>query len=98
MKFIILGQFEGLQQKTDWVQFMGNNHEQASKKCDELGIVIENVYVTVAGPCQFVVAMECPSSESMLTFQAWYNKQGRGSFEAFPAFDLETALGALEKS
>jgi uncharacterized protein with GYD domain len=98
MKFIILGQFEGIKQDDDWVQFMGNNHEQASKKCDELGIVIENVYVTISGPCQFVVVMECPSDESMLSFQGWYNKQGRGSFKAISCFDLETALGALEKS
>ena len=98
MKFILLGKFEGADQTTDWGAFMANNHERAAEKCEELGINIENVYVTVAGPCQFVVAMEVPSSEAMLAFQAWYNKQGRGSFEAFPAYDLETALEALKKS
>ena len=98
MKFILLGQFEGLDQKTDWVAFMGHNHEQAAGKCAELGINIENVYVTLAGPCQFVVVMDVPTSEAMLVFQAWYNKQGRGSFEAFPAYDLESALEALKQS
>jgi uncharacterized protein with GYD domain len=98
MKFIILGQFEGQEQDTDWGAFMGHNHEQAEGKCNELGIVIENVYLTIAGPCDFIVVMECPSADSMLSFQAWYNKQGRGTFEAIPAFDLETALEAAKKA
>ena len=98
MKFVILGNFEGTDKDTDFVAFMGHNHEQASKKCDELGIVIENLYVTIAGPCQFIVGMDCPDADSMLAFQAWYNKQGRGSFEALPAFDLDSAIKALQRS
>jgi uncharacterized protein with GYD domain len=98
VKFILLGKFEGMNADTDWVEFMGNNHAQAAAKCEALGISIERVYVTLAGPCQFVVAMDCPSSESMLAFQAWYHKQGRGTFQALPAYDLDTALAALKRS
>ncbi len=98
MKFVLYGNFEGAQSGTDWVEFMNTNHGAADAKCKELGIVIESLYVTLAGPFQFIVGLESPTTDAMLAFQLWYSCQGRGRFESMPAFELDTALAAAAKA
>jgi uncharacterized protein with GYD domain len=59
---------------------------------------IESLYLTLAGPHQFVVGVEAPSTEAMFTFQLWYNCQGRGSIQVVPAYTLEQGMAAAAKA
>ena len=70
MKYILLGSID-----SKWLNKQSERYTKASKKLQQLGIKLENVYYT-QGQYDFVDIINAPGPESVLTFSIWYANKG----------------------
>ena len=80
MKYILLGTID-----SKWLNKQSERYIKSSKKLQQLGIKLENVYYT-QGQYDFVDVINAPGAESVLTFSIWYANKGYGRIQTLPAF------------
>ena len=80
MKYILLGSID-----SKWLNKQSQRYTKSSKKLQQLGIKLENVYYT-QGQYDFVDVVNAPGPESVLTFSIWYANKGYGRIQTLPAF------------
>ena len=80
MKYILLGSID-----SKWLNKQSERYTKSSKKLQQLGIKLENVYYT-QGQFDFVEVINAPGPESVLTFSIWYANKGFGRIQSLPAF------------
>ena len=80
MKYILLGSIN-----SKWLNKQSERYTKSSKKLQQLGIKLENVYYT-QGQFDFVDVVNAPGPESVLTFSIWYANKGYGRIQSLPAF------------
>ena len=71
-------------------------YTKSSKKLQQLGIKLENVYYT-QGQYDFVDVINAPGPESVLTFSIWYANKGYGRIQSLPAFGDKVMMKAQIK-
>ena len=80
MKYILLGSIN-----SKWLNKQSERYTKSSKKLQQLGIKLENVYYT-QGQFDFVDVINAPGPESVLTLSIWYANKGYGRIQSLPAF------------
>ena len=91
MKYILLGTID-----SKWLNKQSERYIKSSKKLQQLGIKLENVYYT-QGQYDFVDVINAPGAESVLTFSIWYANKGFGRIQTLPAFGDKAMKRAQSK-
>ena len=91
MKYILLGSID-----SKWLNKQSERYTKSSKKLQQLGIKLENVYYT-QGQYDFVDIINAPGPESVLTFSIWYANKGFGRIQSLPAFGDKAMKKAQSK-
>ena len=91
MKYILLGTID-----SKWLNKQSERYIKSSKKLQQLGIKLENVYYT-QGQYDFVDVINAPGAESVLTFSIWYANKGYGRIQTLPAFGDKVMKKAQSK-
>ena len=91
MKYILLGSID-----SKWLNKQSERYTKSSKKLQQLGIKLENVYYT-QGQFDFVDVINAAGPESVLTFSIWYANKGFGRIQSLPAFGDKAMIKAQTK-
>ena len=91
MKYILLGSID-----SKWLNKQSDRYTKSSKKLQQLGIKLENVYYT-QGQYDFVEIIDAPGPETVLGFTIWYSKKGFGVIQTLPAFGDREIRNIIKK-